>query len=130
MLWVEAFVLFTVSHLVGDFVLQTDWQALHKHGGLGRDPTARRALASHIAIYTLAFVPALVWLGSEIGAGAAIGIAALIAIPHLVQDDGRLLAAYLSRVKRAEDPSELLAVTVDQSYHVVALLVAALVASA
>ena len=58
MLWVEAFLLFAVSHLVGDFILQTDWQAHHKHGGLGRNPTSRRALISHVATYTLAFVPA------------------------------------------------------------------------
>ena len=35
---------FVISHLVGDFLLQTDFQARYKHGGLGRDPVARRAL--------------------------------------------------------------------------------------
>lgn len=130
MLWVEAFLLFAVSHLVGDFILQTDWQAHNKHGGLGRDPTRRRALVSHVATYTLAFVPALVWLGTEIGAAGAIGIGALIALPHLVQDDGRLLAAYIRSAKRVDDPSELLWVCVDQSFHLVALLGAALLAAA
>ncbi len=129
-LWVEAFALFGVSHLVGDFVLQTDWQALHKQGGLGPDPTARRALFAHIATYTLAFTPALIWLGTEIGAVAALGVGALVAIPHLVQDDGRLVAAYMRRVKQVSDPGELLAMSVDQSFHFVALLAAALVASA
>jgi hypothetical protein len=129
-LWVETFVLFAVSHLVGDYVLQTDWQALHKPGGLGRDPTARRALLAHLTTYTLAFVPALVWLGTEIGAAAAVGVGALVTLPHLVQDDGRLLASYMRRVKGVREPSELLAMCVDQSFHFVALLVAALVASA
>lgn len=130
MLWVEAFALFAVSHLVGDFVLQTDWQARHKHGGLGPDPTSRRALLSHIATYTLAFVPALIWLGSEIGAAGAVGIGALIAVPHLIQDDGRLLAAYMRSAKHVHEPSELLSVSLDQSFHFVALLGAALLAAA
>lgn len=130
MLWVEAFALFAVSHLAGDFLLQTDWQARHKDRGLGSDPIARRALLSHIATYTLAFVPALIWLGTEIGAAGAVGIGALIALPHLVQDDGRLLAAYIRSAKRVAEPSELLRVCVDQSFHLVALLCAALIAAA
>ena len=51
-----------------------------------------------------------------------------IFIPHLVQDDGRLLQAYMKRVKRL-DPKENLAVSiaVDQTFHLLALLVLALV---
>ena len=52
--------LFIVSHLVGDYLFQTDWQARNKTFGLGSDPVARRALFSHVLIYTLAFVPAVV----------------------------------------------------------------------
>jgi hypothetical protein len=119
-------VVFFVSHLVGDFGLQTEWQATNKAGGLGPDPVARRALLSHIATYTLAFVPALVWLADDIGAGAALGTAALIALPHLVQDDGRLVQAYVVRVKRS-DPAQnpTVAVMVDQTFHMVALLLLA-----
>ena len=125
--WAEVFIVFLVSHLVGDFGLQTEWQALNKAGGLGPDPEARRALLSHIATYTLAFVPALIWLADDIGAGATIGTAALIALPHLVQDDGRLVHAYVARVKRS-DPAENpgVAVMVDQTFHMVALLLLAL----
>src|SRR5215207_1947283 len=32
--WFEVFAVFAVSHLVGDFALQTEWQARHKRGGL------------------------------------------------------------------------------------------------
>ena len=125
--WVEVFAVFFVSHLVGDFGLQTEWQALHKHGGLGPNPESRRALLSHIATYTLAYVPALVWLAGEIGVGATLGTAALISLPHLVQDDGRLIWAWVTRVK-GTDPLQNLAVTVmvDQTFHLVALLLLAL----
>jgi Protein of unknown function (DUF3307) len=124
--WVEVFAAFVVCHLVGDYLLQTDWQALHKRGGLGPDPLARRALFAHIVTYTLAFVPALVWLADDIGAWA-IATAALIGVPHWIQDDGRLLTAYVVRVKHTDprgNPS--VAAAADQSFHFVALFLTAL----
>ena len=39
MAWVEVFAVFLVSHLTGDYLLQTDWQARHK-----RSP-ARKSLS-------------------------------------------------------------------------------------
>ena len=62
MSWVEIFAVFVVSHALGDYLLQTDWQATHKRGGLGRDRNARIALLSHVSVYTLGFVPAGIWL--------------------------------------------------------------------
>jgi len=126
--WVEVFAAFVVCHLVGDYLLQTDWQALHKRGGLGPDPVSRRALVSHIATYTLAFVPALIWLGDDIGAWA-IGVGALIALPHMVQDDGRLLTAYMLRVKHTDPGANPgVAAAADQTFHIVALFLTALLA--
>jgi Protein of unknown function (DUF3307) len=126
--WVEVFAVFLVSHLVGDYLLQTDWQATHKRGGLDGEPLSRRALLAHITTYTLAFVPALVWLLDEIGA-EVIAVAALIALPHLVQDDGRLLNRYIVLVKGpAVVRNPPIAAIVDQSFHVVALFLVALLA--
>jgi Protein of unknown function (DUF3307) len=128
--WVEVFALLLVSHLAGDFLLQTEWQARNKPGGLGRDPVARRALLSHVATYSLPLVPVLVWLGSEIGV-AAVGVGALVVVPHLLQDDGRPVLWFIRHVKRSPGrPDEVLFMAVDQSAHVVGLLGAALVASA
>jgi uncharacterized protein DUF3307 len=129
--WVEVFAVFVVCHLVGDYLLQTEWQATNKRGGLGGDPVARRALASHIATYTLAFVPALVWIGLDLSLPAAVGLGSLVALPHLVQDDGRPVSAYLSRVKRTEaDVHSILFMSVDQSLHIVALFGTALLSAA
>ena len=127
---IEIFAVFVVSHLAGDFLLQTEWEASHKRGGLGPDPTARRALFSHLATYTLAFVPALIWLAGDTGAWAALGIGALVAVPHLIVDDGRLLEAYMRRVKRLEPEPGYLYMAVDQSVHVIMLFGAALLAAA
>jgi hypothetical protein len=125
--WVEVFCVFIVCHLVGDFLLQTDWQATHKNDGLAGDPVRRRALVSHVATYTLAFLPALVWIGCETEAWRAVLAAVVIAVPHLVQDDGRLLDAYMRRIKGPESVrSPGIRIACDQSFHVAALFGTAL----
>lgn len=125
MTWVELFIAFVVSHLVGDYLLQTDWQARHKRGGLTLAAgEARRALFTHVSVYTLAFVPVLAL--SELGL-ELLWVVPAIALPHLIQDDGRLLHTYMKRVKRL-DPLENLSVSiaVDQTFHLLALLAVAL----
>lgn len=98
--WFEIFPVFVVCHLAGDYLIQTDWQAVHKQHGLGSDPVARRALGAHVATYTLAYSPALIWLAPRVGA-ATIAVVALLVVPHLIQDDGRLLEHYMRAVKHA-----------------------------
>jgi len=128
--WVEVFAVFVVSHLVGDHLLQTEWQAVNKRGGLSGRSIARRALLSHIATYTLAFLPCLVWLWHSDKAWV-LALAAVIAFPHMVQDDGRLLTAYAKRFKKADIQRDaLLAYALDQAFHVLALFLTALIARA
>ncbi|MBV9941965.1 MAG: DUF3307 domain-containing protein [Solirubrobacterales bacterium] len=127
MSWVEVFVVFFVSHEVGDYLFQTEWQAMHKRGGLSCPGVRRRALLLHIATYTLAFVPALIWLAGSISWGGALGVAALIAIPHLIQDDGRLLTEYGRLVKKADlDANPSLGAALDQAFHFLTLFLTAL----
>ena len=119
--WVEVFAVFVVCHLAGDFLLQTNWQATHKRAGLGRDPERRAALLWHTSSYTLAYVPALAWLAGDVGAGGTVALAAGIALPHMLQDDGRLLSAYVRKVKHTEPQPGMLMLAVDQSFHIVVL---------
>lgn len=122
------FIVFVISHLVGDYLLQTDWQAVNKRGGLTGTATMRLALASHIATYTLAYVPSFVWLWPSLHVGV-LWLAAAIALPHWVQDDGRLLTLYARVIKKADlraNPS--LGAALDQSFHLLALFGAALLA--
>jgi hypothetical protein len=126
--WVEIFAVFVVSHLVGDYLLQTDWQARNKRYGLAGDPVRRRALLSHVFVYTLAFAPALFWMSDELGAGV-IWVAGLIFLPHMVQDDGRLLSWFIFNVKGCtEETAAEIYTPVDQSFHVVTLFGIALAA--
>jgi uncharacterized protein DUF3307 len=129
--WVEIFAVFVVSHALGDYLLQTDWQATHKRGGLGRDRRARKALLSHVATYTLAFVPAGIWLADDLGAGGLALLALAIYVPHMVQDDGRLLSAYIRRVKGCgADSARDIFTAVDQSFHLIVLFATAVIVHA
>ena len=65
MRWEEVFAVFLVCHVAGDYLLQTDWQAANKRGGLGRNREARRALFAHVSVYTLCFVPAVIWIAID-----------------------------------------------------------------
>ncbi len=130
MSWVEVAVAFFVCHEVGDYLLQTEWQATHKRGGLGHDAVARRALLSHVASYTAAFIPAFIWLAGDLGAWT-LAIVALVALPHLIQDDRRLLDSYLRTVKGHEPrEDETVSILVDQAFHLSALFLVALLAHA
>ena len=129
MTWVEVFAVFVVCHMVGDYLLQTDWQANNKRGGLGANRESQRALASHILTYTLAYVPAFVWLAGDIGA-MLIPVVALVAVPHWIQDDGRLLTLYIQKVKGMEAAAnKSVAAAADQSFHFVVLLLTAMLAA-
>jgi hypothetical protein len=128
--WVSVLAGFLVAHMVGDYLFQTDWQARNKRGGLTAGGTSRRALVAHVTTYTVAFLPAFIWIGSELDAVWAIVAAVLVYVPHLLIDDGRLVGFYLARVKRVEGMNLSLAASVDQSFHVLSLFLAALVVSA
>lgn len=124
--WSEVLLAFFVCHLVGDFVLQTEWQATSKRGGLGRSREARRALASHACTYTLAFVPAIIWAAR--GPLGAVAMALAVAVPHAVQDDGRLIARWNRGVKKMDPAANwVVAILVDQAFHAVALFALAVV---
>lgn len=129
MSWVSVFASFLVAHMVGDYLFQTDWQARNKRGGLSGG-VAFRALASHVTTYTLAFAPALIWIGDELDPAWALLAAALIFLPHLIVDDGRLVRLYLARVKRVDGFDVGIAASVDQSFHVLSLFLVAILLGA
>lgn len=133
MSWVDIAFVFVVCHLVGDYLFQTDWQASHKHGGLTlHDTVARRALLEHTATYTLAFIPALVWIATtaDLSVPATVGIAVLVFIPHFLQDDGRVVKWWMIDVKHTDwQKVPGVTVMVDQTLHLVMLfLLAVLIA--
>ena len=130
MRWEEVFRVFLVCHAAGDFLLQTEWQALNKRGGLSDNREARRALFSHVLVYTIVFVPAIAWIASETSA-IAWALLAVVFIPHLIQDDARLLMSWNRIVKRSSvPPGDPVYMAIDQSFHFVILFGTALLAAA
>ena len=127
--WSEALVALLISHAVGDVLFQTRWQARAKVRGVG-DQVGRRGLFRHVATYICAFLPALVWIGAETTGLRAVAVGALVAISHLLVDDARLVRAWLRTVMREVDPQRALSIAVDQIFHVLCLLGAALIATA
>ncbi len=125
--WVEVFAVFVVTHLAGDYLLQTDWQAAHKGGGLSGDAIQRRALFTHSTTYTLAFLPAVVWLSdNDTGVAAIVGALVAIWLEHAIQDDGRALSSYTRHVKGLELEPGPLSMAIDQSFHIVFLFLVAI----
>jgi len=127
--WPEVFLVLLVSHLVGDFLIQTDHQALHKRHGIAAG-APMRALLTHVVTYTLAFLPALVWLFDDLGA-AVLLVAAYLFVTHAMIDDARLLEGYM-RVAKGRGSLEQSGVVfmVDQSFHVLTLFALALLIAA
>ena len=126
--WVEVFAVFVVCHLAGDFILQTEFQATNKHGALTGTGRQRWALGSHALTYTGCFAPAFVWIASD-GNVTALGLVAAVLgviVPHALQDDGRAIRWWMRRVKHTEVAPGILAIMVDQSFHMVALLLLAI----
>jgi hypothetical protein len=129
MTWSAVLLALLVSHAVGDFLLQTDWQATAKTRGFG-DPLGRRALTHHVGTYTLACAPVLVWIAAHSSPGRAIAVGVGIAVPHLIVDDGRLVRHWVRVVKRCPRPTSELLLLVDQAMHVTCLCGVALLAVA
>jgi hypothetical protein len=82
-----------------------------------------------VTVYTLTFVPAIAWIAANTSA-LAIGLAAVIFIPHLILDDGRALIAWNRRVKKGSPPpGDPVYMAIDQSSHLVILFGTALLAA-
>ncbi len=131
MAWTEAFLVLFVCHVAGDFLLQTEFQATRKVGGLGSDPEARKALLCHLATYSAPMAVALVWFAIAESPVRAVAGMAITLGTHLVQDDGRLLRRYVLAVKHTDAAfGTPLWIAIDQSAHLVWIFVAALVVAA
>ncbi|MGZ4169152.1 MAG: hypothetical protein ACXVSA_20755, partial [Solirubrobacteraceae bacterium] len=89
----------------------------------------RRALMSHATTYMLPYLPVLVWIGHDRGLVRAVVVALLIAVPHVLVDDGRFVGVWLRQVKHSPHPAPSLRLMVDQSFHVVCLFGVAVLAA-
>lgn len=124
------FVLLYVAHLVADYPLQTDWQAAHK---ADRSVEGWRANVSHAFDHLMVSTAALAVLEVVLGYSVPVvqGCAGLawIAISHAAIDRRRGVLAWMRLARQTKFQEHGGAAHVDQTAHLVCLLVAALVMS-
>jgi hypothetical protein len=117
--FVTVFVLCYIAHKIGDYWVQTDWQAQNK---------ARRAdaLWFHALTYTACFVP--VFIGIDMAGVTTVPLSVLILLasvllPHAWFDTRKPLNWYWTNVKRLSlDPAShpmfaTLRLEMDQAFH-------------
>jgi hypothetical protein len=104
-----------IAHLVGDYLVQTEFEAMNK--ALGR--FWNRALISHCLKYTLSFVPVIVLLGMPLW------WLAVIYGTHMVLDRRWFITGWRKYVTRNSEQSIQatfwLTVVIDQIFHVLVL---------
>lgn len=109
-----------LAHLVGDFLLQTEWQAVNKR-------TSWPALVTHVVIYHALVLAAFVWHeGSD--RPIVYAAVAVLALTHAALD--RFTVVPLMRTLRLvvkREPDRTLTFAVDQAIHILLLGIAAFV---
>ena len=112
-----------IAHVIGDWLLQTEWQALNK-------ARSWRALLTHVVIYHLVILAALLWkMGTGIPTVYAVVVG--LAIVHTIMDRKRPVEWFMRtmRISVTREPEGWLAIAVDQSLHLVWLAAATLILS-
>ena len=104
-----------LAHLIGDYLIQTEFEALNK--ALGR--FWNRALISHCVKYTLSFLPLVIWFGLPLW------WLLVIYGSHMVLDRRWFIIAWRKYVTRNSAESIKatfwLTVVIDQIFHVFVL---------
>lgn len=109
-----------VAHLIGDWILQNDWQAKNKNKSWW-------ALISHVLIYHILILLVLLYF---VGPQPAVYVAVvLLAISHLVLDRQATIIWLMQRFHNSGNgaPERWLMVAFDQALHIVLLGITAFV---
>lgn len=102
-----------IGHLVGDFLLQSNWMATHKEKDW-------RALAVHSLVYTIT-----IYLFSLIAGGLSLLALVIIFAAHVILDQRGVVRWWLTNVSKSPDLTWL-QIMVDQTLHLLVLFVIAL----
>jgi len=110
-----------VAHVIGDWLLQTEWQALNKARHWG-------ALLAHVTVYHIIVLVVLL-LVFDLNPALVVVVVAGLALFHALLDRRDFTNWYMraTRMVVHQDPPLWLRMAVDQSLHVVSLAAAALI---
>lgn len=110
-----------MAHILGDWLLQTEWQALNK-------ATSWRAMLTHVIVYHVIVLAVLV---ARFGFGdpEVYAVVVFLAVIHTVLDRQRPVRRLMRglRLTVEREPDGWMRVAVDQSLHLLVLGIATLV---
>ena len=109
-----------LAHLLGDWILQTEWQALNKR-------TSWLALGTHVVVYHALILAVILWQDSP-DRPIIYAVVGVLALTHALLD--RFTVVPLMRALRIvvkREPDRVLVLAVDQAIHVLLLGAAAYV---
>lgn len=110
-----------MAHILGDWLLQTEWQALNK-------ATNWRAMLTHVIIY---HVIVLAFLVARFGFAEprVYAVVVVLAVIHVILDRQRPVRQFMRvlRLSVDRDPEGWLRIAIDQSLHLLVLGIATLV---
>ncbi len=103
-----------LAHVLGDWVLQTEWQAVHKRDNW-------RALITHVVVYHAIVLAVLLWQAGP-GRPGLYAVVAFLAVSHATLDRWTVIPLMrLLRIAVTREPERWLVVAVDQSLHLLLL---------
>jgi hypothetical protein len=107
-----------IAHLLGDWLLQTEWMAIEKQRNWG-------AMWSHVAIYHM-LVLAVLLVGVAGRTVEVLVAVAVLALSHAWLDRGWPVVGLMKalRIVRVREPERWLVMVVDQVLHVTLLAIA------
>lgn len=130
-MFASLFVLLYLAHLIADYPLQTDHQAAHK---AEKTTTGWRAClthaATHVIVSAVTLTTGIAVLGLPITVPVALGALAWIGFTHAAIDRRRGITAWMRLARQTQFAAHGGTAHVDQTAHLTALAVAALVITA
>lgn len=111
----EIFLLLIVGHAVGDFLLQTSWQAENKS-------RIWKALITHGLVYSI-----VVYLLTLMAGGISLISISVIFLSHVLLDKGNIVKWWLKTIKKEHTDNAQIRFLVDQSLHVLVLLIVTII---
>lgn len=125
------FVLLYAAHMLSDYPLQTDHQAAHKadHGGAGWLANLSHA-GTHMLVSAATLGLGVIVLDLELSPIDAVIALAWVGLSHSIIDRRRGVVTWMKLAKQTEFAKHGGAAHVDQTAHITALVIAALILAA
>jgi hypothetical protein len=104
-----------MAHLLGDWLLQTEWQAQNKASNW-------RAMLSHVVVYH-AIVFIVLYFGFQLRAAPTIAVVLVLSVLHAILDRKSVIESIMKRLRITvhREPERWLIIAVDQSVHLLLL---------